>query len=214
MTKQQSFDYEIISATSEHLDRIAEIHLKTLPDDFCSLLGYKFLKSIYYPTLMKAEKSIGLCAIKGDDVCGYVFFVNDKQFTKNVFFNQFFKILTISLPKLLSISFIRYVISIFILLFYRKSNSIEKNGYELNYIAVAYQYQGNGIGKKLVYKGLTMLASMESEFCWLKTLKHTPKTIKFYKDMGFKIYDEFLGRVYLCKKLIGECSLFKKISFR
>ena len=45
------------------------------------------------------------------------------------------------------------------------------------------------------------MKSTGGNYCWVKTLTKTKKNVLFYKKNGFLEYKNFLGRVYLYKKL-------------
>ena len=71
--------------------------------------------------------------------------------------------------------------------------------YELNYIAIGSNYHGWGIGSNLINHGLDHLQKRGVKKCFVKTLSKTSKTIRFYEKLGFKIYDQFIGRQFLSK---------------
>lgn len=190
----------IIEVKPEHLRQISEIHRTALPDDFCSILGREFLENIYYPALLKNPQNIGLCAVDDSNVNGFIFFESNPKFLNELIRAHFFAILCKALKYIWKPSFIGYVISVVILVFFRKPQPYEK-GCELNYIAVRNSNQGQGIGKKLVTKGLQEVSKTSANYCWVKTLEKTPETIHFYESLGFTRYQTFLGRTYLFYKL-------------
>lgn len=145
---------------------------------------------------------IGICAVNNRaDILGYVFFLKNDRFFKDLLFNNFSNIFFNVVCRIYRPSFFCYLAVVFILIFIRKKKSPESD-YELNYIAIDPQYQGCGIGLALLSEGLRRLRAVDAQYCWLKTLKNTDANIRLYNKTGFKIYDITLGRVYMFRNLI------------
>lgn len=183
------------------IEIIAKIHRAALPLDFCSLLGHDFLLNIYYPQLMLAKDHFGLCAVDSNNqIAGFIFFLKGKNFFQHLFFNYFLKLVGLGMRQILNKQFIAQSISIFALLFLRAQKPQEKD-YELNYIAINPDYQGKGIGSRLINEGLKQLTEKNASLCWVKTLTITSENRKFYEKNGFETYDKSFGRTYLCHYL-------------
>ena len=163
-----------------------------LPDDFCSLLGKVFLSRIFYPELFKVSE-VALCVADKKEVLGFVIFSSDKSFLRRLAINHFFIIIRYSLPHIFRIGFLRYLFEVIILLF---SNDDRLHGCELSYIALSKDHQGQGFGEKLLKKGLSELSRKGNNYCWVKTLSTTSKSIRFYEKIGFELLKVQLGRTY------------------
>jgi len=189
----------ICNVTEKDLAEIAKVHYAELPDDFCSLLGCKFLKNTFYPHLLSNKWSIGFCAKKNSELIGYIFFVKDEDYLTDIFKSNFFVFVYQMIKNCYKLYFLKYVFEIFLLLFIRNKSEIEKD-FELGYIAVHSNHHNKGIGTMLLEHGISELRKMNTTYCWVKTLSVTPETIHFYKKANFKIYNEVLGRTYLFKE--------------
>ena len=188
--------FPIVPLTKKHYNQIARIHQSELPDDFCSLLGIKFLEEIFYPDFFSSPFSFGLCSLNNESVSGFVVFINDPDFFINLIKSHFFVILCYSARRLIHISFIKYVAEVVLLIFFKRRTEYEVD-YELSYIAVHSRFQEHGIGGQLVREGLEQLRSLRAGCCWAKTLTNTPETIRFYEKLGFSVYQTFIGRTHL-----------------
>ncbi len=199
-----TYNFPIVPLTEEHYDQVARIHRSGLPDDFCSLLGIKFLEEIFYPELLSSPLSFGLCSLNNERVSGFVVFTKDHDFFNNLIKSHFLVMLRYTARRLIHISFIKYVVEVVLLIFFKKRTEYEVD-YELSYIAVHSEFQGHGIGSQLVREGLEQLKSLRAGYCWVKTLTNTPETIRFYEKLGFSVFQTFIGRTYL-KRILSPKS--------
>lgn len=61
-----------------------------------------------------------------------------------------------------------------------------KEGLEIERIYVLKEFQGEGLGRKLFEKALSVAKSMSKEYIWLGVWEHNSKAIQFYERNGFK----------------------------
>lgn len=64
------------------------------------------------------------------------------------------------------------------------------SGIEVEKIYFRPQFQGKGIGKKLITVALEVGQMLKKEIIWLGVIDTNQNAIEFYKKMGFKIYDK------------------------
>lgn len=129
--------FPIVPLTKKHYNQIARIHQSELPDDFCSLLGIKFLEEIFYPEFFSSLFSFGPCSLNNESVSGFVVFIKDRDFFINLIKSHFFVILRYSAHRQIHISFIKYVVEVVLLILIKKRTEYEAD-YELSYIEVFY----------------------------------------------------------------------------
>lgn len=177
---------------------VAKIHTEELPKDIGSILGMKFLEIIFYPELLQVSPVTVAAKNQKGEIKGFVLFSNDPSFLTTLIKKYFFRFILICLPKLWKLSFIQYVFEIFVLVF---SKDTSLKGYELSYIAVSKSISGSGVGSQLVREAEVALREKNVSHIWVKTLRSTPENIKFYKKIGFSIFKEKMGRVYLTKAI-------------
>ena len=172
---------------------LSTLHLESLPDDYLSLLGRNFLQNIYYPNLLKSS-NVALVSIANNKITGFIFFNDNDSFFKDLVINNCLIILKYALHKCTNLSFIRYSFIVLMLLLFSPK---QFQGAELCYMAVSIDYRKVGIGEQLVKQGLFKLHELGVKNVWVKTLKSTNETIKFYKTLGFDIVCERFDRVFL-----------------
>ena len=190
----------IFYVREKDLAQIAKVHYAELSDDFYSILGYNFIKNIFYPQLFSNNSLIGLCSRNNSEITGYVFFIKDKNYLIDIFKSNFLVFIYQMIKNSYKLNFWKYVFEIILLLFFRKKSELEED-YELGYIAVHTNHHGKRIGSDLVMHGLSKLQNKGAAYCWVKILSTTPETIRFYKKMCFNIYNTFIGRVFLYKPI-------------
>lgn len=61
----------------------------------------------------------------------------------------------------------------------------EDNALEIERIYVHPQYQGRGLGKRLLWEALSIARQKRKERIWLGVWEHNPKAIQFYIAQGF-----------------------------
>lgn len=199
-----SIQFAVTDLTQADCTVISELHKQELPNDFCSLLGEKFMRETFYPELLKSENTFGLCVRSSKKIIAFVIFSANLDFLKNLVRKKTKKITYACLPNILNLKFIRYVLEVFILVFFKKPFPFF-TAYELTYIAIDRQFQGIGLGSLLVKSGLQVLKNMGHEICWVKTLENTPETIRFYEKNNFNLSNRSFGRAYLVHTTDSNC---------
>lgn len=181
---------------AKDLESIAKIHLKSLPNDFCSLLGLKFLQKLFYPTIYQDSQSEGWVATdEQNNVIGFVFFSANHSFFGDLVKGNFGVFLRLLLANGWKPQFLLYCLTVLGLML--RSKFPTHRSAELAYIAVDRDAQGKGIGYALVKCGMSGLATRKLQTVWVKTLATTPGTVNFYQKLGFKTYHNLLGRTFL-----------------
>lgn len=69
-------------------------------------------------------------------------------------------------------------------------NQLSEAGMEVEKLYFKQQYQGMGIGKKLMNLTKEIGIQLKKEIIWLSVIDTNENAISFYKKMGFKIYDK------------------------
>ena len=183
--------------TSDDIPAIASIHQTELPDDFCAILGDRFLSALLYPGLLKVS-DVALGTEQKGKLIAYVLFSQDEGFFSSLVFGNFWSFLSFVIPNLLKWRFLKYLLEV-VLLVFKKDDRLK--GHELAYIAVHKAYAGQGIGSELVRQSLAQLREKGFEHAWVKTLASTPENIRFYEKAGFEVLKTYLGRTYLTIRL-------------
>jgi ribosomal protein S18 acetylase RimI-like enzyme len=192
---------EIYKIEKKHIPLIARLHIKELPNDFLSLLGYDFIANCYYPNLINQKGCFGYYAKNNKGFIGFVFFIRSKNYLFNIIKNNFLYFIIRIFYNLYKLNFIVYIFEIIFLIIFSKKSKYEID-YELAYIAISSLESGKGIGSSLITEGEKKMKSIGGNYCWVKTLTKTKENVSFYKKNSFIEYKKFLGRTYLFKKLI------------
>jgi ribosomal protein S18 acetylase RimI-like enzyme len=196
-----SFEYRILGKGDLH--SLVELQKRALPDDFLTLLGERFLERIYFPILLGDPRNLVLGAKKGAELAGYVAFNPGGTALSDLLRHKPASLLKAVVRKSVSPIFLLRGIGVARLLALRKSPP-EEQGTELAFIAVSPEHQGRGIGKELVARAIALLRDRGQTDLWVKTLASTPRNVKFYEGLGFRVYDRRFGRVYLSRKVAAE----------
>jgi hypothetical protein len=69
----------IRKANVQDISLVAQIHFKSLPDDFFPSLGLDFLETVYYPASLKSEHAATLVTEAQDEVSGFVTVATDSS---------------------------------------------------------------------------------------------------------------------------------------
>ncbi len=183
----------------EDLERVARIHYGELPDDFCSVLGFDFLRKIFYPELLR-RCEIKLGAVDEHDIVqGFMFFASDRKLFRRLVFGNISGIVRwVDWRVLFQARFLRSVAGVIIILM---SAQEELLGWEQVYLAVSKSHQGKWVAFQLFQQGFRELTTRGVRHCWLKTLKATPQNILLYERIGFRKAQEYCGRVYMTREI-------------
>lgn len=66
---------------------------------------------------------------------------------------------------------------------------------EIEKIYVLQQYQGLGLGKRLIEHSLNIAASLSVNTIWLGVWEHNHKAIRFYQQQGFEKFGEHIFQI-------------------
>lgn len=193
-----SSDIVIRTAQPDHLCQVAEIHYRSLPDDFLPSLGLDFLEQMYYPAAFQSQHAATLVALEDGHPVGFVTIAHDSdRFTREILRRRLPVLATYALraalrdPRHLSKS-----LEVFRSVVASKPDPIKG---EIVFIAVDQTHRGQGVGKKLVTAALDYLRQKGVQFCRTKTLAQNIGVIKMYERMGWRVRDRFrlIGREYV-----------------
>lgn len=73
----------------------------------------------------------------------------------------------------------------------------EADGLEIERIYIAPEFQGRGLGGKLLQQILDLARSEERSYVWLGVWEHNPRAIRFYERHGFVTFGKhpyYIGR--------------------
>lgn len=186
----------IIEANKTHADQIAAIHFQELADDFLPSLGCNFLEVMYSGILGKKD-IWGFCYQNNltKRIEGFVIGTNNIK----TFFGTVLKSKGLSISSILLIQILKkpsLIKNILSTLLYPKKESVPKA--ELVVICVRKEFQGRGIGKKLV-KSLENVFKKRKIQSYKLTVYQNKVAINFYQQLGFKRKSSFslYGKLWL-----------------
>lgn len=79
------------------------------------------------------------------------------------------------------------------------TSEIQEDEYYIGVLCVNKKYQKKGIGKNLILKAKNIAQEKKCSRMILDVSKNNENAIKFYKNMGFNIYDEVTHRIFFRK---------------
>lgn len=187
--------YKEINSDSRDIDSLskilAKIHIKLIPEGFISSLGIRFISLLYKSLIYKEEFYVLICEDQENNnkLVGYaVARLKNISYIKTIFKFNPVKIVLLTLgyafnPKKIFGFFELFVYQLF------KNPSKEgllqnSNAAELFNIAIIESYQGQGIGKTILYKLKDKCSSMGIDFIYAVTGSTKPNTHIFYKKNG------------------------------
>ena len=189
--------FQVRNAVLSDSQSIAEIHKDSLPNDPATELGVRFMSRSLYPQLIREAK----CALVSTDsltgrVIGFVIFGRPVSMWSIMRRNpgQLFDL--IRSGKILKPALWRKTLTV-LLLGMRQPRDLPEC--ELQWIALDRQWQGQGIGHRMLALGLDSLARNGTNSVWVRTLAATPENIRFYENAGFKERTRLMGRVILVR---------------
>jgi len=188
----------ILQARLDYLTKLAEIHYKSLPDDFLPSLGLDFLERVYYPEAIKSEFAVTLVALDRGYPVGFVTVShNSRCFMRYILTNKLaILVFFVIRATLRNFRYLTKFVEVAWFLLLSKPDPIEA---EIVFIAVDEAYRGQGVGKKLVTAAIDYLREKGCNNCRTKTLAHNLGVIRFYEGMGWYVRDSyrFIGREYV-----------------
>lgn len=78
-----------------------------------------------------------------------------------------------------------------------QNEQFQESSIELERIYVLYHFQGQGIGKTILFKIIDLVKTKSVNFLWLGVWQENKSAIAFYQKNGFKIFDShpyFIGK--------------------
>lgn len=190
--------FQIQLVAMKDLLEVATIHHGALPDDFLPSLGLDFLKNVYYPAAMSSAFAATLVAKSKDRIAGFITVAHDSpRFTRDVLKGKWLRIARYVLRSILvqPIILLRSVEVLWSMLF-SKPDPVKA---EIVFIAVAPEFQRQGIGRQLVAAAVKYLMKHHEPICRTKTLASNHDVITMYQTMGWRVRDAFrlIGRDYV-----------------
>ena len=185
-----SNDLVIQTAQPGHLSEVAEIHYRSLPDDFLPSLGLDFLKRVYYPAVFQSPHAATLVAMRCGCPVGFVTIAHDaNRFYRDILRRRLYLLVVYALrAALCDFRRLRKTLEVFWSSVASKPDPIKG---EIALIAVDQSHRGQGIGKRLVAAALDYLHQKGIHSCRTKTLAQNIGVIKMYEGMGWRVRDRF-----------------------
>lgn len=181
----------------EDIDTIAEIHYKSLPNDYLPSLGLSFLRKVYYSGAFNSPYGHVYVYQHKKKIVGFINIAwNNSKFLKYIFFRKIHWIVFIFFTRVLwNVKLLKNSIEILFNLFQTKMQNLP----EIVFIAVQKEYRGKGIGKKLVLHSIEYLKKLKLNCCVTKTLSSNLNVIHMYKKIGGVIKSKFrlIGQEYV-----------------
>jgi GNAT superfamily N-acetyltransferase len=181
------------------IKQIVSIHQKTLGEDLLPQLGESFLRGFYHYVNQSGYEKI--FTIKDDNKILATCIISYKSNTlmNRVIKNLFFQLLSAVSTKIFTNKKLyKYILKIIISKSYFESLSPE-----ISYIFTNPEFQGKGIGHKMLITVEENLLNKNIKEYYVKTINvSTNKAIQFYKKNGFEYFDDFeyAGNSYLYLK--------------
>lgn len=171
----------------EDFHRLAEIQVRSLPQDPISLLGTNALTSSVYPGLLQSD--VGSSIIELDDqVVGFAFLTASTRSQHIPLWQE--------LP-----SVVRVLVSEPLLVLSSLVGKMSSIGLtydaELSLVCVEPTHQRRGLGRILVESIVRTYQLGTPNQVAVRTLKSTPHNVQFYRSLGFCLVREKFGRVWL-----------------
>jgi len=184
---------ELKKIEKSEIKNVVEVHKDSFNGFFLTTLGNRFL-SLYYDCIRRDNESILLGIYDENILSGFcAATILSKGFNLKLIKNNPLKFLTIGFILLISKpdSLIRLIKN------FSKSNPeiIDNGEYsELLSIGISSNYQGKGIGRKLLTELEKELKLKNSSKLSLTTdYNNNNKAIEFYKGLGYTIYYDFIA---------------------
>ena len=196
-------------ATSFDVLELAQLHSKSLPDDYLPSLGLNFLQEEYYPAALQSFHAATYAACVEGRVVGFVTVAHDSAaFTQDVVRNRSGAMVKYALAAMLrNPTHIFQSFQVFWAAIIAKPDPIPG---EIVFIAVDENYRNYGIGKQLVQKALGYLRQHYVKQCRTKTLAQNKNVIGMYEKLGWAVHNRFrlIGKEYVTL-VSNSCSSIK-----
>jgi ribosomal protein S18 acetylase RimI-like enzyme len=164
------------------IEQIVKLHQKILNESVLNKFGYSFL-FIIYKSIPENPQNIVLVLRDKKKIVGFtVATLDSSNFYKKIVNNNFL---------LLSLAIIKTIILNPLLLYQVMSwilnkSSSKKYPAELQFIALDSNYQGKGLGTKMVKELVKLFKSSNINYFKVGTKKNNLLSNKFYRKLGYK----------------------------
>ncbi len=189
---------EISLTSPEQAERIAMLHADSLPEDFLPSLGRDFLARQYYPAALASPNAVTLLASEGALPVGFATVASDSDaFSRDVLRGRLWPIAGYALRRALRQPG-HLLLSVQVLLSALHPRPCPWPG-EIVFIAVAEEFRGRGIGRRLIQAAVDQLAQSAVARCRTKTLARNHGVIRLYTGLGWEVADRYwlIGREYV-----------------
>ena len=180
---------------------ISKIWTLSLPNDFFSTLGIKYIYTNYFNYFNKLENKIGFKIIVKKKTIGFVIYGRYDLLIASILKNNFSGLILYSLKSIfINIKAIpKYINIIIFMLLSRKFKYLNKHRTELLVFAIHPKYHRMKLGTKLLKKSLLIIKKKKfAKEVYVKTQLQNPK---FYKTSKFKLINKIFGRNILKYKV-------------
>jgi ribosomal protein S18 acetylase RimI-like enzyme len=191
--------FSIVPLSSNYINKVANIHSESLPNDFLPNLGLDFLINTFYPAALESNYGKVFIALENEtNPVGFILVTLDSgSFLKGIIKDRFIDFLKIGLRSSFSspnnlFSNLQIIISGLF------SNTSQDTG-EIYIVAVSESARGKGIGKYLVERSITFMQECNIKSLGIKTLASNKEWIEFFNKIGWRIEQEFrlIGNDYV-----------------
>jgi ribosomal protein S18 acetylase RimI-like enzyme len=185
-------------ASRDEVDRLAAIHADSLAEDFLPSLGRDFLARQYYPAALASPNAVTLVANEGTMPVGFATVASDSDaFSHDVLRGHLCPIAGYALRRALRQPG-HLLLSAQVLLSALRPRPCPWTG-EIVFIAVAEEFRGRGVGRRLIQAAVDHLARRAVARCRTKTLARNHSVIRLYAGLGWEVVDRYwlIGREYV-----------------
>lgn len=187
----------IVFLGPENIGEVADLFMNELPDDFCSIMGAKFLNNRFLPHFLNADPHIGYIAKDGDQVVGFILGAKADGYYKNFAKKHFLGLVIYSFAACIrDFRKLKYFVDVGRVIFGTDAFKPSGHDLELLYICVAKNHQGTGIGIRLVEELLQKGRHLGFNRCVVKTFADNEKTNQFYRKCKFEKKHLNQGRIW------------------
>jgi ribosomal protein S18 acetylase RimI-like enzyme len=165
---------------------IVALHLRALPEDFITSLGERFLREVFYGSILSREEGVGVVAVRAEKLQGFVVgaYPADRWYPallrehRSALARGVLGRLSLGPQALLELAEVGVALL---------KGSSDPAGFpaDLGYIAVSEEARGLGVGSSLVARFLDALRARGASGCWTKTYARNEAARALYLRSGF-----------------------------
>lgn len=194
----EAFDHRAIN-------EVSEIFMDQLPEDFCSLMGPRFLRKHFLPHFLNTNPHIGYVAKHQGKVTGFILGGRAKGYYSDFIKHHFMALASYSLMACFhDIRRIKYFIDVEQVMYGSDAFHPREYDLELLYISVAGSNQSAGVGSQLVKKLMENGRQYGFDRCVVKTFANSEIANLFYRNCGFEPLHHNRGRIWYSNSLPPE----------